>query len=67
MPEAKSINQFLKKLEWALAFGIQRSDGKAPWHSNERRLYRASTHLVEIDEDVAAEYWRSIRGVDPID
>jgi hypothetical protein len=43
--------------EWFWISG-PRKDGKD-------RLYPESSQPVEIDEDVAEEYWRSIRGTHP--
>jgi hypothetical protein len=36
-----------------------------PRKDGEDRLYAGSTVPVEIDDDVAAEYWRTIRGKEP--
>jgi hypothetical protein len=34
-----------------------------PRKDGQDRLYPQSTRLIEIDEDVRAEYWKTIRGI----
>ena len=38
-----------------------------PRKDGEDRLYPESSQIVEIDDDVAKEYWSEIRGKQPID